>query len=812
MSKRFVCLHGHFYQPPRENPWLEAVEVQDSAAPFHDWNARIAAECYAPNGRARILGAGGRIADLVNNYASMSFNFGPTVLSWLEAFAPGCYRDILAADARGAERFDGRGPAMAQCYNHLIMPLANARDKATQVRWGARDFAHRFGRRPEGMWLPECAVDTASLEALAEEGITFAVLAPRQAARVRPLDDAGAPAGEWQDVGGGQVDPKRAYHCALPSGRSIALFFYDGPISQAVAFEKLLVRGETFAGRLLGAFDDRDEDQLVHIATDGETYGHHHRKGEMALAYALRTLDEMPDVEVTCYAAWLASHPPRWEAAIVEDSSWSCAHGVERWRSDCGCATRTDWHQGWRGPLRDALDALRDRVAPLYEEHAGRLLRDPWAARDAYIDVVLDRSAARVDAFFAEHARRELDPAEAVEALELLEMQRHAMLMYTSCGWFFDEISGLETVQVIQYAGRVVQIARRYADDIEETFTEMLARAPSNLPEHQDGRVIYEKWVKPTVLDLRRVAAHHALADVFRPDHDEHPIYCYTIDGDERARHKLGETRLVVGEAAVHSRITRETGRFAYAVLYTGGFDFTAGVVPAGEIAPAALEDRLVTPFSRGEISTAIRALDQCFGGDVFTLRALFRDEQRFVVDHILENQVRQAEEAFGQLHGRTGPMMRFLAELGTPPPAVFRHAAEGMINGRLRRLFAKSPIDVRAIDALVDEAQMTGVRLDVATLGYALSDAVRRHADALAASPRDLDALRALDAMCELAERMPFEVDFWIAQSVVHDLHVGVHAEMAAEDSDDARAWVETFATLGERLQLLVTLPEVAA
>ena len=810
MSKRYVCLHGHFYQPPRENPWLEAIEVQDSAAPFHDWNARVTAECYAPNARARILGDGGRIADLVNNYASMSFNFGPTLLSWLEVHAERCYRDILAADARGTLRFDGHGPAMAQCYNHLIMPLANDRDRQTQVRWGIRDFEHRFGRRPEGMWLPECAANTASLEALAAEGIAFTVLAPRQAARVRPLDACGNPADDWQNVHEGNVDPRRAYRCDLPSGRSIALFFYDGPIAQAVAFDQLLVRGETFAGRLPAHFDPgRDDDQLVHIATDGETYGHHHRKGEMALAYAIRTLEAMPDIELTCYGAFLAHHPPTWQAEIVEDSSWSCAHGVERWRHDCGCATRADWHQQWRAPLRDALDHLRDEVEPLYQDRAARLLKDPWAARDAYIDVLLDRSPARVDAFFAEHARRPLDAAETVEALELLELQRHAMLMYTSCGWFFDELSGLETVQVIQYAGRVVQIASRYTEDpIEEAFTDRLSQAPSNLPDLGDGRAIYHRWVVPALLDLRRVAAHHALADVFRPQHDPHPIYCYEIDGNEISRHKLGETRLVIGEATVQSRITRETASYTYAVLYTGGFDFTAGVVPVGLIDPATLKAALATPFGCGEISTAIRTLDQLFGSDVFTLRALFRDEQRFVIDHILESRVRETEATLSQLHARTGPMMRFLTALGTPSPAIFRHAAEGMITGRLRRLFTQRPLDIRAIDALLDEAQTTGVPLDEATLGYALSNALCCHADALTHNPRDLDTLRAMYAMSHLADRLPFETNRWCAQRAVFDLHVTVHPEMRRTDTDEARQWVETFRALGENLRLLIDLP----
>lgn len=801
MSRRFVCIHGHFYQPPRENPWLEAIEVQDSAAPFHDWNGRVTDECYAPNARARVLGPDRRIATLVNNYARMNFNFGPTVLGWLAHHAPGCYRDVLAADAEGAARFDGHGPAMAQAYNHVIMPLCNDRDRITQVRWGIRDFVHRFGRRPEGMWLPECAVDTASLEALAAEGIRFTVLAPRQAARVQP------PEGDWVDVSGGRVDPRRPYRCDLPSGRSIALFFYDGPIAQSVAFEQLLDSGERFAERLVAAHDaEPAEDALVHIATDGETYGHHHRRGEMALAYALLTLDARPDIELTCYGAYLASHPPTWRVEVVEGSSWSCVHGIERWRAACGCATRSDWHQRWRAPLRQALDALRDRMIPFYEGRAGALFADPWAARDAYIDVVLDRSPERVAAFFAEHARRTLGEDEVIEALHLLELQRHAMLMYTSCGWFFDELSGLETVQVIEYAGRVVQLAARLGDaGAEALLCEGLARAPSNLPEHADGCAIYRKWVEPAAVDLRRVAAHHAIADAFTPEPDAHPIFCYDLEGFEYARHRTGDARFVVGEATVASRITRESATFRYAVLYAGGFDFTGGVLPADALDPAAIEDAVRPAFDRGEISSAIRAFAGFFEGDVFTLRALFRDEQRRVIDFVLEAQVREAEEMFAQLHGRTGPMMRFLAGLGQPPPAVFCHVAEGMINGRLRRLFEAEPLDARAVDTLVEEARAARVRLDAATLGYALTDALARRAEALRADPDDLDALRALRGVAELAWRMPFEVESHAARDVVHDVRVGAYPARRGRRDAESRAWVAEFEALAEPLGMMI-------
>ncbi|HZJ02136.1 MAG TPA: DUF3536 domain-containing protein, partial [Thermoleophilia bacterium] len=383
MAKRYICVHGHFYQPPRENPWLEAIELQDSAYPYHDWNERITAECYETNGVARILNDAGKIESIVNNYARMSFNFGPTLLQWMEDRAPEAYAAVLEADRLSLERFGGHGSAMAQAYNHLIMPLANERDRRTQIIWGIRDFEDRFGRAPKGMWLPETAVDLPTLELLAEFAIDFTILAPRQAHRVRPL---GAGEDDWADVTGGEIDPTRAYRQQLPSGKQISLFFYDGPISQAIAFEGLLNRGDLLANRLLGAFNsERDWTQLVHIATDGETYGHHHRNGEMALAWALARIEKEDDVELANYGSYLEVNPPEYEVEIYEDSSWSCIHGVERWRADCGCNTggHPGWTQAWRGPLRDALDWIRDEIAPHYEEQAGLLLKDPWAARNA---------------------------------------------------------------------------------------------------------------------------------------------------------------------------------------------------------------------------------------------------------------------------------------------------------------------------------------------------------------------------------------------------------------------------------------------
>ncbi len=457
--KRYICIHGHFYQPPRENPWLEEVEVQDSAYPYHDWNERITAECYGPNATARILDAQQRIVSINNNYSRISFNFGPTLLSWLEKKQPEVYEAIIKADALSLDRFNGHGSAMAQVYNHIIMPLANQRDRRTQVLWGIEDFARRFGRDPEGMWLAETAVDTPTLEELALNGIKYTVLAPRQAARVRRI---GADE-DWLDVSDSRVDPTAVYRCHLPSGRDISLFFYDGPISQDLAFGGMLASGEAFKQRLTAAFTEngRDWPQLVHVATDGETYGHHHAHGEMALAYCLHLIEQDPSMELTNYAAYLAACEPVMEAEIFEDSSWSCIHGVERWKTDCGCNSggHGDWNQAWRKPLREAMDWLSDQAAEIFSKQGPDYFKDPWGARDRYIQVLLDHTEAGSMAFLDQEARTPLGPLDRIAALKLLELQRYAQYLYTSCGWFFDEVSGIETVQNMQYAARAIQLA-----------------------------------------------------------------------------------------------------------------------------------------------------------------------------------------------------------------------------------------------------------------------------------------------------------------------------------------------------------------
>jgi len=802
---RYVCVHGHFYQPPRENPSLEAVELQDSAYPYHDWNERITAECYAPNATSRIVDEQQRILQLVNNYAQISFNFGPTLLSWLESKAPKVYEAILRADKQSQEKFDGHGSAIAQGYNHMILPLANRRDKNTQVLWGIRDFEHRFGRTPEGLWLPETAVDTETLEVLAEHGIQFTILAPRQAKRVRSKDGRA-----WKDVTGDKVDPSRAYQVRLPSKKTINVFFYDGPISQGVAFEGLLNDGKRFADRLLSGFSDsRDWPQLTHIATDGESYGHHHRYGEMALTFALHHIESQKLAELTNYGKFLALHPPDHVVEIVDNSSWSCAHGVERWRANCGCNSggHNNWNQEWRAPLRAALDWLRDSLAPGYEQKASALLKDPWRARDEYIQVIVDRSDESVAKFFSEHATHELSAEEQVTALKLLEMQRHAMLMYTSCGWFFDELSGLETVQVLHYAGHAVQLAKQLlGGDIAQQFVEKLRAAKSNLPEHGDGAAIYDKWVRPACVDMQKLAGHYAISSLFENYGDKTNIYCYDVDRQAYNIDAEGKLRLATGRAKFRSEITHDSATMDFAVLHLGDHNITGGAKPAGSQPQQEIAKTFAAAFSRAETAEVIRLLDVAFPENKLSLRSLFRDEQRKITDIILNESLNSAAAAYKTIYDNQGAMMRFLDGLNIPIPPPFKSAAEIALNSQLHQAVERPEIDADTINSFLKEAASGHVAVDTTTLEYAIRKRLEKEAAAFAAHPENLEALETLNKLLDFALALPFPVVLWEVQNVCYEPIIRSMEEhrAAAEGAETAaQHWMSQLQTLREKLRI---------
>ena len=804
---KYLCIHCHFYQPPRENAWLEQIELQDSAYPYHDWNERVDAECYAPNLAARILDESQRITCIVNNYSKINFNFGPTLLSWAAEHSPDTYRGILEADRQSQKWFSGHGSAMAQAYNHIIMPLANSRDKRTQVRWGFEDFVHRFGRSPEGMWLPETAVDSETLDLMAEAGLTFAVLAPHQAKAVRPLG-----VGDWTDVTGSKIDPTRVYLFRTPSGRAINLFFYDGPISQAVAFEKLLDNGEKFATRLMGAFSDaRSWPQLAHIATDGETYGHHHKYGEMALAYALQQIESKKLAKITNYGEFLEKQPPTHEAQIHENTAWSCVHGVERWRGNCGCnAGRVGWTQEWRKPLRQALDWLRDHVNPKFEALGSTLLRDPWEARDRYIQVVLDRSPEVRRKFGEACFSRALQPQEEVTVWKLMELQRHAMLMYTSCGWFFDELSGIETVQVIQYAGRVLQLAEQlFGESIEEQFIEKLALAKSNVPEYGDGGNIYRKYVKPAMVDLEKVGAHYSISSLFAPYGERTDIFSYTAKRLDYHTRDAGKLRMALGQASFTSKVTQECEKLTFWVVHFGDHNVAGGVQKAdGGAEYRDLLQSISDSFARVDIPEVVRLLDRRFGERTYSLRSLFRDEQRRILRSILSSTVTEAEAAYLQLYEHHAALMRFITSLGTPMPREFAAAVEYAINSLLRRACSSDDLDSERIRSLLREAQASNITLDKTTLEFLLRRNVEGFAARFADDPGHLDKLHALQNALKIVKQMPFNVNLWSAQNHVYATQAGAFQRIRRKaQRGDARAqtWVNEYLALNEQLLIRV-------
>ncbi|MFH1442302.1 MAG: DUF3536 domain-containing protein [Candidatus Omnitrophota bacterium] len=804
---RSVCIHGHFYQPPRENPWLEDIELQDSAYPYHDWNMRITAECYAPNTASRILNSERIIEDIVNNYSKISFNFGPTLLSWMRKHNPETYQAVLDADKESKKNFSGHGSAIAQCYNHMIMPLANSRDKQTQVIWGIKDFEYRFNRPPEGMWLPETAVDLETLEILAENQIKFTILAPHQAKQIRLIGEE-----EWIDVSNASIDPKIPYLCSLPSGKTIAIFFYDGPIARDIAFGDLLSNGGNFAGRLLSVFaEDQGKSQLIHVATDGETYGHHHRFGEMALSYCVYCIEYNSLAGLTVYGEYLEKNPPAYEAQIFENSSWSCPHGVERWRNDCGCNSGGNhgWNQAWRAPLRAALDWLRDNLLQVYSDQIFGFLRDPWLARDEYIEVVLDRSIENVEIFLSKHKLRELSQEEEVKILRLLEMQRNVMLMYTSCGWFFDEISGIETTQIIQYAARAIQLAKMTSGlSFEEPFVDLLARAPSNVPEYKDGAKIYELFATPYILDLLRVGVHYGVFSLFKPNTEITKVYSFNIDSRKYELFESGKQKLAIGNVHVRSDITWAQQDISFAVFHLGDQNLVAGAREfMGEESYAQMYEELKTSFLKGDISEIMHLINKHFNHDGYSLWHLFKDEQRQVLNQIFNAAVKEIESSFHQIFEHHYPVMQVVDKIKIPLPESFIFVAEFILNRDIREALESKELNINRIKKQVDDIKRFSLKLDK-NISFVASNKINELMRDFSQNIQDCSLLSDIASLLKIMEILSLDLDLWKAQNMYFSIGKKIleTKQLEAEKGDEtAKKWVECFSELGGYLKVRI-------
>ncbi|HTB21937.1 MAG TPA: DUF3536 domain-containing protein [bacterium] len=736
-----LVIHGHFYQPPRENPWTEAVDPEPSAAPFHDWNERIYRECYRANDNARIMNFQGVVEDIVSNYRMLSFNMGATLLSWMERVHPLGYQRIIEADKESQSRLDGHGNAIAQAYNHSILPLCNQRDLRTQIRWGLEDFKHRFGRDPESMWLPETAVNHEVLHALIDAGMKYVILAPRQCARVRPLE------GEeeaWRDVSDGSVDPGVAYlyRHRDGSGRGIALFFYDGPIAQAIAFENALERSQDLVAQF--ARSKGGPDRLVHVATDGESYGHHSRWGDRVLAYALRKEAPQQGFSVTNYGAHLAAHPPLFEADIQagpdnEGTAWSCAHGVGRWIRDCGCHTGGEegWNQAWRGPLRASLDHLRDSLAPEFERAAAEYLKDPWAAREDFIHLVLDPSAAAKTRFFEAHASRHLDPQEQERVLCLLDMQRQCMLMYTSCGWFFNDISGIETVQILKYAARALDYAAELGlRNVRASFLSHLKAAHSNVAGQGDGEAIFRHQVEPGRVGLERLAAHCAIMALAEGP-SQGRLGGWTWDVSNFQRRVRGERSFASARVRLDGRITGRGYDASVVALHFGGMDFVCSVKPwQGEALHEAEAGKVDEAFQRGRVPVVVSSLRADHGGMEVGLDQVLPDGREHLSRKVFENLLRQVSEQTSAVYQENRDQIDLFQAAGFPLPPVLRAAAEYTLSLQFEAEIRsqKESKDPRAYEkavALAREAASLGYKIDATEsrriFGDMITSAVRQ-------------------------------------------------------------------------------------
>jgi alpha-amylase/alpha-mannosidase (GH57 family) len=785
----YIAIHGHFYQPPRENPWFEAIETEESAHPFHDWNERIALECYRPNAHARLVDEKGKILEIINNYSSISFNFGPTLLPWLEKHFPSVYQKILEADRESLRRF-GHGNAIAQVYNHIIMPLVNERDKETEVLWGMADFEKRFHRKPEALWLPETAVNTSTLRVLIKYGIQYLILSPFQALRVRPFGGK-----RWTDGSQGRIDSAQPYRCFIKdsSGKKlldqfIDIFFYNGIISKEIAFGDLLKDGHAFCSRFAQFYQgSKGRPQLIHIATDGETYGHHKKFGEMALAYALDKGFPLNGFEVINYGAFLKRFPPVYEVEIdegpkEEGTSWSCAHGVGRWKEDCGCSTggKPGWNQKWRKPLREALDLLRDELSLVFEKEGEKIFQDGWEARNGYIEVILKRSPESIKSFFERYGFKDLDQKGRIKGLKLLEMQRHALQMYTSCGWFFADLAGLETILILQHAARAIQLAEECTgQEIEKKFIQHLSEAKSNLPEMGSGDQVYQRWVKPKWVTHEKVVNHFAISSLFNGGDGEKKIFSYRVEKIHYERMEKDEYWLVIGRVRITSEVIPEPKEFLFGLIPSEKEVFRTWVSESKEsLSFDALREKGIESLGKGEKEMA-EVLTSSLGDRPFTIRDTFKEERQTIFQNLIQRELDEHCEIYADLFDKTKQVVEALSREGLEIPYEIRVAAEITLGNRLFQEMNELKRDFKTtqekgeIDRMIEEAREHDYHLNMEKPLLVLNKMLREKMNGLQKIKssdlhRQAEQIEEIIALLDLAKKWGFEISLEEAQDLM--------------------------------------------
>ncbi|MCM8823676.1 MAG: DUF3536 domain-containing protein [Candidatus Omnitrophica bacterium] len=804
----FVCIHAHCYQPPRENPWLEEVEQEPSAYPYHDWNERVTAESYAPNTASRRLDGDNWIIDIVNLYSKISFNFGPTLMFWLEKHRPKVYQAIISADKESRKNFSGHGSAIAQAYNHMIMPLANSRDKLTQVIWGIKDFEFRFGRKPEGMWLPETAVDRETLEILATQGIKFTILSPFQAKWIKRIGST-----QWIDVRGGKIDTKRPYIYSLPSGKRIIIFFYCGEISNDIAFGRLLDRGEEFAKRLSSLFDrQNNEPQICNVANDGETYGHHRKHGDMALNYCLYYLMTNKLAQITVYGEYLERFPPTYEVEIIENTSWSCVHGVERWRDDCGCNSgmHLGWKQSWRKNLREAMDWLRDKLIPIYEKSMSGYVVDPWALRNEYITVILNRDRDNVERFFKKYIKKKLSYEEKNKILSLLEMQRCSMLMYTSCGWFFDDISGIETIQIMHYANRAMYLCYRTTGiSLHDDYLRLLKSAKSNISGLKDGVSIYEIFVKPAIVNLLNVGVHYAVSSLFNHYPSTTKLFSYRVNRYSYEKIEDRKNKFACGRVLIRSDITWEEEIISFAVVHLGGHNLLAGVTESSKIKDFnRMRDDLKNRFIRGEYEETIKLINKYFSSNTYSLWHLFCDERNRIINVIFEEAIQDIEVTFNKLYNDYHILAQVAKNSGVNIPEIFMSIIDFVYNHKVYNFLKKGEFNVENLMQIINEFKNWSLILDRTKLNILMGKIIEELMEDFIKDPNGISILDRVLNVVEVGNILSLDFSLWEAQNMYFHIAnklISRKKENLHKNDRESKLWLDKFLRLGKYLRVKI-------
>lgn len=703
------------------------------------------------------MGGDGLISRIVNNYRKLSFNVGPTLHRWLAANHPGVEALIRDAD-KASLSSPGSGNAIAQAYHHVILPLASDRDLRTQVRWGISDFRYRYGRLPEGMWLPETAVNLRSLEALAEAGIRFTILCPHQCAAVRP------PGGAWRDMReDSRPDTSRAYRVELPSGRSIAVFFHEDSIARDMAFGTLLDNGDRLAERIAAALPDDGDDRMLVVATDGETFGHHHRFGEMGLARALEVLSGKSGLSLESPGAFLRAHPPKWEARVRENTSWSCVHGVERWRSDCGCRTGGEpgWHQRWRSPLREALDRLRDGLDEKFEKHCRDLGLDPWELRDGAVDLLLGPDQA---AGWIRENLGTLDEENRTSALCLLESQRLRMAMYTSCAWFFNDVAGLEARLVMGFALRALELGGGgAASPLGKRFVSDLETARGNRQDLPDGRTVFEKRVLARSRKLQDIAASAAILGT------QGTFYAFDVENGTQVLNG-GELALRFGGIAVTDRRTGLSWSGSAAVLSAGGLDDTCRLAPSGRKG----SENLRQAFYRSSLGDLARLLMREYPLGPWGIDSLPPEQRDSLAAERSSRAEKDCLQKATEILEDNRRLIVQLNAVGAPLPPFMASAASFSMQEAMDEAVSNTPgalsllRDDSALETILEDAHSMGLKPELALLAPRLAGEIEKLFEEAARDRSAVPLEKALQAM-ERAGKMeielplvPLQESFW--------------------------------------------------